>query len=500
MALNFKKIWNGLKLVVKASSTSDSTGDMEVLSSNANKLHYHNGTSNSAIVTEAHSATLTNKTFDANGTGNSLSNVETADLAPSALVKSVAGGGTGITPSSTDAQLPSALAVKSYVDAAIGSVNEASEITVSPAVAGATNVQSALSNINTAIVDHIADTSAAHNASAIAITPAITNLTATDVQAAFQEIQGDIDSLTSNKVTGPASATDEAIARYDLTTGKLLQNSLVKIDDAGQITGATKLTVDSIVLDAAKVVSSSNAASYVEVTGAINITTSALSINSKLNFANAEVEISGANATLPVGNGSYFTLINAGLLSIEMISGVTAISTIIMIANRTGHSIDLLNETGATATQQIYTGTGGNFTLLDKQTILLSYSDVSGGKWVIVGGNSPDIEYSATILNNQSVATDITGMILNDTLYRGFTIDYLVWRANATESKIQYGQLRAVYNANTSTWYLSDNFSGQDAGVEFSVNINQVQYTSSNMDPTDYGGYIKFIYARQITG
>ena len=499
MALNFKKIWNGLKLVVKASSTSDSTGDMEVLSSNANKLHYHNGTSNSAIVTEAHSATLTNKTFDANGTGNSLSNVETADLAPSALVKSVAGGGTGITPSSTDAQLPSALAVKSYVDAAIGSVNEASEITVSPAVAGATNVQSALSNINTAIVDHIADTSAAHAASAISVA-AITNLTATDAQAAFQEIQGDIDSLGTNKVTGPASATDEAIARYDLTTGKLLQNSVVKIDDAGQITGATKLTVDTITLDGSKVGTTASAGSHIDVGSTITITTPRLEIASKVNFINAEAEITGANATLSVGNGSYFTLVNTGLLSIEMISGVTAISTIIMIANKTGHSIDLLNEAGGVATQQIYTGTGGNFTLLDKQTILLSYSDVSGGKWVIVGGNSPDIEYSATIANNQAVAADITGMIFNDTLYRGFTVDYLIWRASATESKIQYGQLRAVYNANTSTWYLSDNYSGQDAEVEFSMNVNQVQYISNDMDPTDYNGYIKFIYARQITG
>ena len=36
---------------------------MEVLSS-TNKLNFHNGTSNSPIVTEAHSATLTNKTID----------------------------------------------------------------------------------------------------------------------------------------------------------------------------------------------------------------------------------------------------------------------------------------------------------------------------------------------------------------------------------------------------------------------------------------------------
>ena len=491
MALNFKKIWEGLKIVKKAASTSDSVGDLEVLSNN--KLHYHNGTSSSAIVTEAHSATLTNKTFDANGTGNSLSNVETADLASGVLNISAS------LTSASDTQIPSALAVKTYVDAAIGSVNDASEITVSPAVAGATNVQTTLSNIDTNISNHISDTTAAHAASAVSVTPT-GNLAATDVQAGLQGLQGDIDTLNTNKVSGPASATDEAIARFDLTTGKLLQNSVVKIDDAGQITGATKLTVDTITLDGSKVGTTASAGSHIDVGSTITITTPRLEIASKVNFTNAEVSITGANAVLPVGNGSYFTLVDTGLLSIEMISGVTAISTIIMIANRTGHSIDLLNETGATATQQIYTGTGGNFTLLDKQTILLSYSDVSGGKWVIVGGNSLDIEYSATIANNQSSATDITGMILNDTLYRGFTIDYLIWRATDINSRIQYGQLRAVYNANTSTWYLSDNYSGQDAGVEFSMNVNQVQYTSNNLTGADYSGYIKFIYARQITG
>lgn len=45
-------------------------------------------------------------------------------------------------------------------------------------------------------------------------------------------------------VVGPAGATDNAVARYDLATGKLIQNSLVIIDDAGNIT--TPGTVDGI--------------------------------------------------------------------------------------------------------------------------------------------------------------------------------------------------------------------------------------------------------------
>ena len=39
----------------------------------------------------------------------------------------------------------------------------------------------------------------------------------------------------SGDVVGPASATDNAIARYDTTTGKLIQTSLVTIDDSGSV-------------------------------------------------------------------------------------------------------------------------------------------------------------------------------------------------------------------------------------------------------------------------
>jgi hypothetical protein len=40
--------------------------------------------------------------------------------------------------------------------------------------------------------------------------------------------------VSAGDVVGPASATDNAIARYDLTTGKLIQNSVVTLDDNGK--------------------------------------------------------------------------------------------------------------------------------------------------------------------------------------------------------------------------------------------------------------------------
>lgn len=51
----------------------------------------------------------------------------------------------------------------------------------------------------------------------------------------------------SGDVSGPASATDNAFARYDLTTGKLLQNSTTTQDDSGNVDVQGNITVSGTV-------------------------------------------------------------------------------------------------------------------------------------------------------------------------------------------------------------------------------------------------------------
>lgn len=78
------------------------------------------------------------------------------------------------------------------------------------------------------------------------ITPSAT----TDTELGFVSgVTSAIQTQLNGKVDGPASATDEAIARYDATTGKLVQDSLVTITDAGIMSGATQLNVDNLRLD-----------------------------------------------------------------------------------------------------------------------------------------------------------------------------------------------------------------------------------------------------------
>ncbi len=47
-------------------------------------------------------------------------------------------------------------------------------------------------------------------------------------------------------VVGPGSSTDNAITRFDSTTGKLLQNSTVIVDDSGNISGVGTISSGAI--------------------------------------------------------------------------------------------------------------------------------------------------------------------------------------------------------------------------------------------------------------
>jgi hypothetical protein len=50
-------------------------------------------------------------------------------------------------------------------------------------------------------------------------------------------------------VVGPASATDNALARYDTTTGKLIQNSAVIVDDSNNMSGVNTLTTANLIVN-----------------------------------------------------------------------------------------------------------------------------------------------------------------------------------------------------------------------------------------------------------
>ena len=101
-------------LITATYQDSDGTIDLVVDNDLAN---YDN--TNTAFVTADGSATLTNKTFDANGTGNSLSNVEVADFAAAAIVNESEGIGSN----DNDTTIPTSAAVKDFVDTSVAAID-----------------------------------------------------------------------------------------------------------------------------------------------------------------------------------------------------------------------------------------------------------------------------------------------------------------------------------------------------------------------------------------
>lgn len=108
-------------------------------------------------------------------------------------------------------------------------------------------------------------------------------------------------------VVGPASATDNAVARFDLTTGKIIQNSVVTIaDTTGNMAGVGTLSSGAIT-----VTSSSASSMAVGLNGATN---PVLKINSSTASQADGLEITGSSS----GGGVELKVIspssNAGLI------------------------------------------------------------------------------------------------------------------------------------------------------------------------------------------
>jgi len=131
-------------------------------------------TSTDTLVGRATTDTFTNKTFDANGTGNSLSNVDVADLA-----------------NGTDGELITWDAAGAPATVAVGTAGQV--LTSNGAGAAPT----------------------------------------------FQAAAG------TGDFSGPGSSTDNAVVRFDGTTGKTGQNSGVIIDDSNNVSGIADLTFTS---------------------------------------------------------------------------------------------------------------------------------------------------------------------------------------------------------------------------------------------------------------
>ncbi len=162
----------------------------------------------STVTTAASTHTLTNKTFDANGTGNSLSNVEVADFAAAAIVTESEGIGSN----DNDTTLPTSAAVKDYVDTQI-TAEDLDITTDSGTIAIDLDSETLTVSGGTGI-----DSSATGNAVTLAIDSTVVTLAGSQtltnktLTAPVISTISNTGTLTLPTVTGTLATTDDATA------------------------------------------------------------------------------------------------------------------------------------------------------------------------------------------------------------------------------------------------------------------------------------------------
>jgi hypothetical protein len=159
MALKKVRHRKGITIVPDTDALESIEGEIKVDSAD-NKIKVTLGAAAREVLTDSQTQTVTNKVINADN--NTVSELELNNLKAGVLNTSTTLAG------ASDLQVPSALAVKTYIDDKDAAQNEASEITSAPTgTIAATNVQDAIAELDGDIQGHIGQATGAHAASAI---------------------------------------------------------------------------------------------------------------------------------------------------------------------------------------------------------------------------------------------------------------------------------------------------------------------------------------------
>jgi hypothetical protein len=225
-------------------------------------------------------------------------------------------------------------------------------------------------------------------------------------------------------VLGPASSTDNAIARFDTTTGKLLQNSVVTVGDTGAVSGVTTLAASTSVTTPIVQATNSaglalrNSAGTTQISmgggGGDNVT---IAVATNINGANAQIDISptgtGHVHIKPTGTGSLeIAPTNAGTMNNMVIGGTTPLAitgTTITATSFVGSGASLTNVVNSlTASTGIsVSGSTGAVTVTNTapdQTVALA-----SGTGISVTGTYPNFTVTNTAPSSGGTVTSVTG-------------------------------------------------------------------------------------------
>jgi len=209
-------------------------------------------------------------------------------------------------------------------------------------------------------------------------------------------------------VVGPASATDNAIARYDTTTGKLLQNSVVTIGDTGAATGFTTLSASTSVTTPIVQASNSGGLALKNSGGTTQMSVGAgggdnmsINVSTNLNGTNAQIDIS------PTGTG-HVHIKPTGTGAVEIAPTNVGTMDNMTIGATTPKAI-----TGTTITGTSFVGSGASLTNVVNSLAASTGISVSGSTGAVtVTNTAPD----QTVAISSGTGISVTGTYPNFTV------------------------------------------------------------------------------------
>lgn len=377
MALNFRRIFQGLGIVPKTTPTADSMGELEVITSTT-KLNYHNGTTVSPVLTEAHAAVVTNKTL----------------VVVNNTVTTAASGNLSAT------ELNAALAeLQSDIDTRGVTITAKDE---------GSNLTTAMSSI-----DFVG-----------------AGVTATAV--------GNAVTVTVNSggdVVGPASSVDSEIALFDSTTGKLLKRAtgtgFIKAVSGVYQTPSSTVSLTSEVSGVLPLANGGTNKNLTPVAGGIVYT----------DADSMEVTTAGTAGQILQSNGSSApTFVNPSTVSSQFayrsvtttdtattadytlsLSGASFTQNLFTAVGNTGKILEIIHN--GTSLSQVYTVDANGAQTIDGTTTYLLYTNgekikiqSDGANWLLLEHKTSTTRVNATTTLTGTTTNPVKGTMATDSI------------------------------------------------------------------------------------
>lgn len=297
--------------------------------------------------------------------------------------------------------------------------------------------------------------------------------------------------ISSGGVVGPASATDNAITRFDGTTGKLVQNSTVTLDDNGNIINANSIGLDTT---PATVPTTVGTMSWDDGDGVPTVALKGGNVNLQVGTQEYARVYNDSGTTLTKGQAVYISGAQGNRVAVKLARAdveATSYGTIGLVAETMTNGAEgfiivsgalyKLNTTGLTAGATVYLSptTAGAVTTTKpqapQQLVVLGWvervDNIVGSIYVKV-----DNGYELEELHDVRITSPQSGNVL---IYDASTTPIGVWK----NANISAGTAISVTNGAGSVTIANTGVTALSAGTGISVSGSTGSVTVTNTAP-----------------